>query len=240
MTVVKKYIALRNILVVAAVVMMSGCGSSTANGQPKGKAASSLPAQQTQFCQILERGFAERKRLEAAIPAEPNPFRQDELKKQLDQLEPNTFESLYKLIGLTGQFNGWRGTLGWDRPDPNGLVQMTVGVICAGFRFVEADLWSGYSYGEPKGDLRIPVTSTLGKALIAIDPGTKVVASGRFVWAHDTGTMYNANRMPYSICAKYHFHTAWADKYQACVPEVASGGVTAVLLVQFTSVARAQ
>ena len=62
----KKCMTLRSILTGAAIVALTACGSSTADGQPKGKATIALPAQQKQYCQILEHGYAEYKRLEGA------------------------------------------------------------------------------------------------------------------------------------------------------------------------------
>jgi hypothetical protein len=237
--VIKTHAGLVTTAIGLSALMTAGCGSSTLNGQPKGTAANA-PEQQKQFCQILQQGFSELERL-GPVYAVANPLKKDALAKQLSQVEQNTFDRMYQVIGPAGQFSGWRGRVNWDKPDARGLIQVQVDGVC-GMPHGFCTLATGYSgYVEATGNTGVVLNSPLGKALAEVDPLTQAVVSGRFVWARNVGLngkLYDSERHPIRICADHHFYEM--IPMVTCMPVLDVGNPGINLLVQFTAIAAAR
>jgi hypothetical protein len=226
------------IAVAAAFLYFGGGTQASASGNKL-----NMPVQQQKFCKILLDGYLTKLRLQKQIDAERNPFRQDALNKQSLGIADRVFDDLFALIGSSGKFEGWRGTLGFSKPDNKGKMQATVSFTCPldgypefknNVQYMETQLFhyvhlaTGYSFTD-KQETGIPYSSPLGQTVAAFDEGERVAASGTFVWAPPGDTSTRSM----TIVGKNHFHPS-----DIGIPIRLNGGQLG-LCVRFSSIAHA-
>jgi hypothetical protein len=203
---------------------LAGCGGSPLNGQvgTAGAKAPGLVAQQQKFCQIIQDGSNESGRLAAQANAETNPFRQDALQAQGYAAENKMFDDLYALLGPSGAFEGWRGRVGFRRPDDRGRIN----VGYSGCQFTKNGLYFSMSTGENNA---IPLASPLGQAVAQLDPSKDVIISGAILLAPKGGGYW---KFGMNYLDRHHFLPLEGE----ALPKLDQIGVSA----RFTSIAQAR